>query len=90
MATRSNSHGNTARAVRRFLREHGVKPNAANVERIGRELRRTESQNDQTQSIHREMQREYGIPSTVDAKGDVKKRAKAAVKRELKQRGSRP
>ena len=86
MAKSSNSHGNDARGVRRFLRSIGMKPNAANTERMGKELRRTESQNEQVQREGKE--RGFGLR---DEKGDVIARRRAEVQRSLdarKWRGS--
>lgn len=84
--TTNNSYGNDNRGIRRFLRENGVPPTVANVERIGKELRRTESQNDKVVKIHKEMEREHGIAATVDHKGDVHARVKRHVQRELEKR----
>lgn len=84
-----SSAGNTGRDIRRFLREVGVKPSVSNVERIGREVRRTEAQNEALERTYREMAAERGLPLTVDERGDVKARVKRAVKRKLA-RGERP
>lgn len=50
----SNAAGNTNKDVRRFLREHGVKPTVGNVERIGREVRRSQSENERVERIAKE------------------------------------
>lgn len=75
----SNSAGNTKRDVMRFLRESGVPPTVANVERIGREIRRTHAQNEQVDRIHKEIEATRGVPSTVDEKGDVHARVRKIV-----------
>lgn len=80
----SNSHGNDNRGVRRFLRENGVAPTAANVERIGRELRRTPAQNEALVKRHKEMERERGLPSTTLPDGrDAKKVYRERVQRSI-------
>lgn len=78
----TNSYGNTNRDVRKFLREHFVKPTAGNVEKYGREIRRTETENERVISRAKEI----GGPSTVDAGGDAKARAVAYVQRQLAKR----
>ena len=83
MAKSSNSHGNDARGVRRFLRSIGMKPNAANTERMGKELRRTESQNETHEKIAKEIERERGVSGLHDEKGDVIARRRAQVQRSL-------
>ena len=82
----TNSAGNTNRDVRRFLRESGVKPTIANVERIAREVRRSESENASVERIALET----GRGGLRDQRGPVHPRVKKAVKRELNARGSRP
>ncbi len=75
--------GNTNRDVRKFLRESGVKANAANVERIGREVRRTSAENERVDAIGRELNL-----GTQDERGKVGERVKRAVAREMRRRGS--
>lgn len=82
----SNSAGNTNRDVRRFLRSLGVRADVRNVELIGREVRRSESENERVERESREVERATGRPSTTDEKGDVHARVKREVKRELKSR----
>ncbi len=60
-----NSVGKTKRDVMKYLRATGQKCDAANVERVGKEVRRTESENRQVERIHRER----GLPALTDAKG---------------------
>ena len=80
----SNAHGNTGRDIRKFLRENGIKPTIANVERIGREVRRGESANERVESEAKER----GEP-TRDAQGPVEPRVRAHVQRELRARRER-
>lgn len=80
----SNSHGNTSRDVRRFLRSVGVKPSVDNVERIGREVRRTEAQNERQEVLGREM----GLGPR-DGGGDVKSRVERQVRAEMARRKKR-
>lgn len=76
----TNSAGNTAKDVRKFLRKHGVAPNVAMVERIQREVSRTQSQNERVVAIHKEL----GGPATVDSRGrDAQAAALAATRRRL-------
>ena len=82
----SNSHGNTDRALRKWLRQMGLKTSVANVELIGKEVRRTESQNDQVDSIGREQARARGESGLYDKKGDAIARRKRAMKKHLKER----
>lgn len=82
-----NSVGKSNKEVRRFLRESGVAPTAANVERIGPEIRRTEAENDRVVREHKEMERERGIPSTTDLRGrDMKQVATRIVRRSIDSR----
>ena len=80
-----SSVGNTNRDLRRFCRENGVPPTIANIERIGREVRRTESQNER---VVRES-KERGGPSTQyvsrDGRvhGDVLKTRREYVQRDI-------
>lgn len=82
----SNAHGNTKRDLMRFLRANGIAPNVSNVERIGREVRRTESQNRAVEQRHKELEATKGIASTRDEKGDVHARVKRAVKASIQKR----
>lgn len=84
-----NSVGKTNKDVRKFLRECGVPPTVANVERIGREIRRTEAEGERVEKIHREIERETGRPALIDERGDVGKRVKAHVQREMAKREKR-
>jgi hypothetical protein len=87
MTKSSNSAGNTNRDIRKFLREQGVKANAANVELIGREVRRTEAQNEQMDRIGREIARETGHSGLVNRQGqDAGKAARERTKRALSAR----
>src|SRR5689334_9402160 len=65
------------------------KATAANVERMQREVARTQTENERVVRIHREIERERGIPATVDARGDVAARVRARVQRDLERRGQR-
>ena len=85
MIRMTNSYGNDGRGVRKFLRENGIKPSMANVERISREVRRSESEN---RSVER-IAKETGRGELRDEKGPVHPRVKAAVKKELAQRKGR-
>ena len=78
----SNSAGNTGRDVRRFLREHGVKPTAANVDRIGREIRRSAAENERVNRAANES----GRGGARDHKGPVDERVRAKVLREIERR----
>lgn len=75
----SNAAGNTNRDVRRFLRESGVKPTAANVDRIGREVRRSQTQNETVERISREI----GAPSPLEQRAA---RAREEIRRRIEQR----
>lgn len=86
----SNSYGNTGKQVRKFLRENGYKPTVGMVERVQREVSRTESQNEAIDRVHKEMERERGVPATVDMKGrDASEAVRRAVQRQLAQRQPR-
>lgn len=61
----SNSYGNTNKQVRRFLREHGIPPTMGNVERIGKEVRRSQTENERVERIAKET----GRAGTFDARG---------------------
>ena len=79
----SNSVGNTNRDVRKFCREHGIKPNAANVDIISREVRRTENENERLSKMHQEI----GSPKLVDNFGrDVAAVRREAVRRKIESR----
>jgi len=79
----TNSAGNTDSDVRKFCREHGIKPSADNVETIGREVRRTERENEHVERRWKEQ----GRPRLADNKGrDVEALRKAQVQRELAKR----
>ena len=81
----SNSYGNDSRGVRKFLRSIGVRANASNVELIGREVRRSQSENERVEreSIER------GTGDLRNARGVVKPQVKADVKREMARRPKR-
>lgn len=85
----TNSHGNDNRGVRKFCRENGIPPTVANVERISREVRRSESENRAVERRHKELEATTGRPATYDQKGDVKARVVNAVQREIKNRPPR-
>jgi len=90
MARPSNSHGNDSRAIRKWLREMGVRANASNVELIGKEVRRTEAQNEQVDRIGREIAQATGHSGLVDRHGrDAGKEAREKVKRQLAKRRKR-
>ena len=74
-----NSVGKTGRDVRKFCREVGVKPTAANVEKMGRELRRTEAENENVGRIAKES----GRGGTYDEKGKV---TRERIKRNIQKR----
>lgn len=79
----SNSGGNTNRDVRKFIRESGYNPTVANVERVQREIRKSQTENEQT--IARA--KAQGGPSTVDSRGrDAQEVARARVQKELRER----
>ncbi len=79
----SNSAGNTNRDVRKFCRENGIKPSAANVELIGKEVRRTEQGNER----HDAREKARGGARAVDNAGrDVEAARKAHVLRQLAKR----
>ena len=80
-----NSHGKTNAQVRKFLRENGIKPTCANVDRIGTEIRRTEAENRQVERIAKER----GMDGTRDKHGPVGPRVREAVQRELRERRRR-
>ena len=50
----TNSVGNSTKAVRRFCRENGVKPTVANVERMQREVSRSQTDNERVERIAKE------------------------------------
>lgn len=78
----SNSAGNTGRDIRRFCRENGIPPTMDNVERIGREVRRTEAENERVERIARET----GRGGTYDEHGDVHARVRGDVARDMERR----
>ncbi len=82
--------GGSDRSLRIFLRQSGIRPTVANMERIGREVNRTQTQHETVERIHRELESEKGIHDTVYGRGDGKARVKAKVKRDLQRRGMRP
>ena len=84
-----NSIGNDSRAIRKFLRERGVKPTIANIERVGREVRRTPQENERIVQMHKEIERARGLPSTTDQRGDVHARVKRRVQRDLEREEGR-
>ena len=75
--------GNDSRSVRKFLRENGIKPSLANVERMGREVRRTAQDNERMDRMHKQA----GTGRLRDEKGDVHSRVKAQVEHEMRNRG---
>lgn len=85
----TNSAGNDTRGVMRFLREVGIKPTVANVERMGRELRRSQTENEKVEARHREIEATKGVPSTRDEKGDVHARVRRQVQRDIEKRSRR-
>jgi hypothetical protein len=83
----SNAHGNTAKDIRKWLRQIGVKPTLSNVERIGREVRRGESRHEQIQKTNEQVAKELGHSGTVTPTGhDAHKVVREIVKRELDKR----
>lgn len=79
-----NSVGNTGKQVRKFLRSRGVKPTIANVERIQREVTRTQTENERVQRIAKEQARARGESGTYDSRGqDVHARIRERVQRDL-------
>lgn len=81
-----NSIGKTNKDVRRFIRENGGKPTAGEVEKIAREIRRTQAENEAVEKRAREREREKGAPSTTDEKGDVHARVRKIVQRDIEKR----
>lgn len=79
----SNSHGNSDKQIRKFLRENGVPPTMANVERIGREVRRTEAQNERVERIHKELEAQGKAARLSDEKGDVIRRVQESLRRKM-------
>lgn len=78
-----NSVGNDTRGVRRFCREVGMKPTAANVELIQREVSRSQTENERVQI----RARETGRGGTRDAQGrDVVAMHRERVKKEIERR----
>ena len=81
MRTDVNSLGKDNDSVRRLLKETGYKADAANVNRIGREVRRTEGENAKVEARYKEM----GGPKLVDSRGrDALKVAKRQAERGVK------
>lgn len=75
----SNSYGNDRRGLRRFLRSVNIPPNASNMERIGKEVRRTQSE---TERIQRASKEQGG--GTYDARGrDMHEVVRRKVRRNL-------
>ncbi len=82
----SNSVGNDSKSVRKWLRSIGVPPTAGNVERIGKEVRRSESENRRVE----QQAKETGRGGTYDMRGrDAHKVAERTVRRELRGRPER-
>ena len=82
-----NSIGNTDRDVRKFLREQGMKANAENVDRIGRELRRTQQENERHDERYKDVGlRDAHLPGSPDTTGPVDPRVRERIQRELKRR----
>ena len=73
------SVGKTARDIRKFCRTAGVKPSLANVERIQREVARTESENDTVDRVAKET----GRGGLRDERGPIGDRAKDALRRRM-------
>lgn len=78
-----SSIGNSDRSLRKFLRKVGVKPNVANMERIGKEVRMSHAEHEaslraarETKAVLRDMQGR-----------DVHAMRRAQVERELRSRG---
>ena len=86
----SNTHGNDNRGVRKFLRSINMKPSVENVERIGRELRRTEQENEHMDRIGKEQGRtrleDPHLPGTHNDTGNVEERVREQVQREMRER----
>ena len=78
-----NSLGNTRRDVRKFCKRVGVKPTAANVEKMQREVTRTQSERDTLTRIHREIEGQRGVAGLRDSRGPVLPRIQERVRREL-------
>ncbi len=77
------SFNRTKRDVMKFCRARGIKPTTENVERIQREVTRTRGENDALVRVHKEMERERGIPALRDEKGAVIPRIDRIVRRDL-------
>ena len=79
-----NTIGNDKRGVMQFLRSVGKKANCSNVERMQREVSRSQSENERVERIAKESGRGgLRYPGTGE---DAHARVKAAVKRKLAQR----
>lgn len=81
-----NHVGKTDRDVRRFLRNLGEKTDAANVEKVKRELVRTQQENERREKLAKEIERERGVPDTISGHGDEKRHVGRIVRRELDSR----
>lgn len=78
------SIGNDDRSLRRFLRKVGVKPDVANMERIGKEVRMSQAEHEATLKAARETKAVLR-----DMQGrDVHAMRRAEVQRELASRKS--
>jgi len=79
----SNSLGNCNRDIRKFCRENGIKPSAANVDLIAKEVRRTSQDNER----HDAREKARGGARAVDNAGrDVEAARKDYVLRQLAKR----
>ena len=80
----TNSVGNSSKSIRAFLRESGIKPSVGNVERMQREVSRSQSENERVERVAKETGRGgLRYPGTGE---DAHKKVKEAVKRKLAER----
>lgn len=78
--------GGSDRQMRQFLRSINVKPNVANMERWSKHTNISQGEHEARERIAREKVAEGKATPTRDARGDVKARVKAAVKRSIANR----
>lgn len=85
----TNSHGNTAKEVRKWLRSQKMKTDVATVERVGAALRKTQAENERDVARSKEIERETGRAATFDGRGAVEPRVRALMERKLAERDRR-
>lgn len=79
-----NTYGNDKRGVMKFLREVGIKPTVGNVERMQREVSRSQTENERAERIAKETGR--GGLRYPDTGEDAHAKVKAAMKARLASR----